>query len=114
MSGVHQEPDDFKNWPAENCVVCRKPTRTWHDPHTPLCASCLPDYELKIKKVVVIKEPDDPIALRASIGGGADVGCYCVYRGDRQKVMAVIKRVLQFMENMPANADEADSSVLGS
>jgi hypothetical protein len=37
---IHLEPAEFKNWPAENCSVCKQPTRFWKDPHTPLCESC--------------------------------------------------------------------------
>ena len=37
---VHLEPAEFAKCPAEDCVVCRKPTRTWLTPHIPLCACC--------------------------------------------------------------------------
>lgn len=37
---VHMEPQDMRSSPPENCVDCRQPTRTWLDPHTPLCVDC--------------------------------------------------------------------------
>ena len=37
---VHHEPMRFAKCPAENCVICRKPTRTWLTPHAPLCSVC--------------------------------------------------------------------------
>jgi hypothetical protein len=45
---VHQEPDEFKSWPAEHCVLCKKPTRTWLTPHVPLCGECSKDPD-KVK-----------------------------------------------------------------
>lgn len=38
--GVHQEPAEFRHMEAESCVDCSTPTRTWLDPHAPLCESC--------------------------------------------------------------------------
>lgn len=37
---VHPEPKEFKRDVPENCISCRQPTRTWLDPHTPLCETC--------------------------------------------------------------------------
>ena len=37
---VHLEPKEFFAWEAEDCVVCRKPTRYWLTPHIPLCPGC--------------------------------------------------------------------------
>lgn len=117
---VHLEPEDMRHMPAENCVACGKPTRYWADPHTPCCEGCAAVAEAALKAMqekptfIIKKEQDDPIALRASIGGTNLAGYYCVYRGDRQKVMAVIRKVLEYMEKMPPDANDADSTVLGS
>ncbi len=45
-------------------------------------------------KITIKKEPTDPLALRASIGGNEKVGYYCVYRGDIQAIRLMLARVL--------------------
>lgn len=44
--------------------------------------------------VLVNKSPDDPTALRASIGGTDEVGFYCLYRGNTQSVVAMLEKVV--------------------
>lgn len=46
----------------------------------------------------VTREPDDPIALRASIGGTPALGYYLVFRGDPEKVMAMLREVVHDAE----------------
>lgn len=46
----------------------------------------------------VIREPEDPLALRASIGGNDDVGHYLVFRGDPQKVVDMLKSAAEQAE----------------
>jgi hypothetical protein len=44
--------------------------------------------------VKVTRLPDDPLALRASIGGKPDIGYYLTYRGDPQEVVAMLREVI--------------------
>lgn len=44
--------------------------------------------------IKIIKKEDDPLALRASIGGDAVIGYYLVYRGDEDAVASMIAEVL--------------------
>jgi hypothetical protein len=46
----------------------------------------------------VIREADDPIALRASIGGREGMGFYLVYRGEPQDVLAMLRQVVEQAE----------------
>lgn len=46
-------------------------------------------------KVKIIKEPDDPLCLRASIGGNKEMGYYITYRGDLKEVRVMLKEVLR-------------------
>lgn len=48
--------------------------------------------------VKVIKEIDDAYALRVSLGGTDNIGFYCVYRGDKAKIVSMMKRVLAALE----------------
>lgn len=41
--------------------------------------------------VQITHETDDPICLRASIGGTEETGFYVVYRGDREKVAVMLE-----------------------
>lgn len=48
-------------------------------------------------EVQVIREAEDPLALRASIGGGKAAGdgrFYLVYRGDPVEVLAMLEAVI--------------------
>ena len=44
--------------------------------------------------VVLQRKDDDPICLRASLGGSDRIGYYCVFRGDKEEVIACIEEVL--------------------
>jgi hypothetical protein len=46
------------------------------------------------KRVVITREPDDPLALRASIGGTPQLGYYLTFRGDPEKVVAMLRNVM--------------------
>lgn len=50
----------------------------------------------------ITKEQDDPICLRASIGGQVPEGYYIVYRGDREKVLAMLRSVVESFEKYSA------------
>lgn len=47
----------------------------------------MPDFK-------VIREPDDPLALRASIGGQPDLGWYLVFRGEPNAVLTMLREVV--------------------
>lgn len=53
------------------------------------------DPDEQVDFVMVKKEPDDPLALRASVGGNDDAGFYCVYRGDRAAVANMLEKVVK-------------------
>jgi hypothetical protein len=45
--------------------------------------------------------PDDPLCLRASIGGNKEEGYYCAFRGEQKAVVAMLETVLLVMQNAP-------------
>lgn len=49
---------------------------------------------MALRKVVIGRLPDDPLALRASIGGREAIGYYLQYRGDPAEVLAMLRAVL--------------------
>jgi hypothetical protein len=51
-----------------------------------------------VTRVLIKKEKDDPIALRASVGGNEKDGYYLVYRGNLQLVKKMIKRVQEAID----------------
>lgn len=52
----------------------------------------------------VIKEQDDPLTNRLSIGGSKEDGCYIVYRGETEDCLDVLKNALEAM-NKAANVN---------
>jgi len=44
--------------------------------------------------VKIVKAPADPICSRVSIGGSDDLGVYCVYRGDLDRAIKVVREAL--------------------
>lgn len=54
--------------------------------------------------VRIKKEENDPICLRASIGG-KDGDYYCVYRGDRQQTLEMLRETLKAFETYMANPE---------
>lgn len=50
------------------------------------------------KRVAVSKLPDDPLCLRASIGGTAAIGYYLTYRGPLADVVPMLRDVLAVAE----------------
>jgi hypothetical protein len=57
-------------------------------------------------KVTAIREADDPIALRASIGGTPEVGFYLVFRGDPEAVRNML-RVVNAVAQVPGTLEQA-------
>jgi hypothetical protein len=47
----------------------------------------------------IVREEDDPLALRASIGGREGMGFYLVYRGNPQEVLEMLRAVVKDAEN---------------
>ena len=54
--------------------------------------------EVRKMKIEIMKEADDPICTRASIGGTEEMGYYCVYRNEKEKVIKMLKEVIKEME----------------
>jgi hypothetical protein len=48
--------------------------------------------------VKIIKQPDDPLCCRASIGGDPDIGYYLTFRGNREDVLKALKIVTNALE----------------
>jgi hypothetical protein len=42
----------------------------------------------------IIRESDDPLALRASIGGQPHIGWYLVFRGEPIAILAMLREVV--------------------
>jgi hypothetical protein len=57
---------------------------------------------------VIIREPDDPLTLRASIGGNEEHGYYLVFRGDPEKVLTMLKEVVDEAGQRLPKRDYAD------
>jgi hypothetical protein len=52
-------------------------------------------------KIVIRKEPDDPLSvLRASCGGSADIGYYLIYRGRQEDVITMLHILIYKMEQL--------------
>jgi hypothetical protein len=47
----------------------------------------------------IIKKEDDPLALRASIGGRPDIGFYCTFRGNLSDIVEMLEKVLTDLKN---------------
>lgn len=45
----------------------------------------------------VVKEQDDPMTNRLSIGGSKEEGCYIVYRGETKDCLEVLEQALEAM-----------------
>ena len=54
------------------------------------------------------REPDDPTALRASIGGSELLGYYLVFRGEPDATLAMLREVLAEAERALPAGDYAD------
>lgn len=54
----------------------------------------------KPRRIAVNKLPDDPVALRASIGGRAEIGYYLTYRGDLADIVPMLRDVLKAAEGL--------------
>jgi hypothetical protein len=54
-------------------------------------------------KVLIYRRKDDPVALRASIGGSPEEGYYCTFRGDRAAVYEMLQIVTAVMAHAPDN-----------
>jgi len=66
----------------------------------------------KRTRVVFTREPDDPICqIRASLGGGPDFGYYCVSRGTRDDLVALLTRVLEALHNHEDDRQVPDGQV---
>ena len=58
--------------------------------------------EATVDDVLLRRLPDDPLALRISVGGpDSREDAYCVYRGDRAAVIALLERVLCALRSFP-------------
>lgn len=50
--------------------------------------------------ITVVKQADDPLALRISCGGRPDVGYYCTYRGNLEECKLVMRVILQSLDRV--------------
>ena len=48
----------------------------------------------------IIKEEDDPITNRLSIGGSKEEGCYIVYRGETADCLAILENSLEALRKV--------------
>jgi|GEM_PF-6847250 len=46
----------------------------------------------------IVKEPNDPMTNRLSVGGSKEEGCYIVYRGDTQVCLDVLEQSVEAMK----------------
>lgn len=74
---VHAEPVEFANCPAENCVICNKPTRTWLNPHIPMCKDCASKGALKAEQDKAAKEVIDGVLIDEAKKGLKDKTIRC-------------------------------------
>ena len=61
-------------------------------------------YEEIGTEVSIQHEENDPVCLRASVGGKAGEAFYITYRGDREKILAMLRRVIvafEFYQRLP-------------
>lgn len=56
----------------------------------------------------IIKEKDDPMTNRLSIGGSKEEGCYIVYRGDTKDCIEVLEQAVEAIKT----ADDKRSTQL--
>lgn len=57
--------------------------------------------------VYIIHKADDPVSVRASLGGSPSAGFYITYRGDREQILAMLHMVAQaftIYQKFPENA----------
>lgn len=54
-----------------------------------------------METVTITRQAADPLCLRASIGGTAKMGYYCMFRGDQGEVLAMLEEVLKAMRAAP-------------
>lgn len=94
---VHHEPQDFDNWPAENCSECGKPTRTWLTPHVPLCRDCA--CNMASAKDRDVRDARLKIALKALRDIASGTCCQCCHPGDPQCDVGIAKDALQEMKD---------------
>lgn len=52
-------------------------------------------------KVQITREADDPLCLRASIGGTELFGYYLMFRGDPAKIRPMLREVLEAFDKVP-------------
>lgn len=57
--------------------------------------------------------PDDPLAMRISIGGTKVSGYYCLFRGNQKDCTAMLETILTVLKNMPPLGIEEDVPEIG-
>lgn len=70
-----------------------KEIKTMNTSETKKNSWTLADENGRITKI--IKEPDDPLCLRVSIGGTPKTGYYLVYRGDPEQIETMLTEMLK-------------------
>ncbi len=57
-------------------------------------------------KIKVMRAPADPICTRVSLGGSAQLGYYCTFRGSMEQSIAALRLALAEMENIKLSGQE--------
>ncbi len=60
-------------------------------------------------KVRIIRDKDDPIALRISMGGREEIGYYIVYRGDPQEILDCLQTCIDAFEAHVQTEEEPEA-----
>jgi hypothetical protein len=66
-----------------------------------------------MRSVSLSRYPDDPICLRCSIGGWAEKGYYCTFRGNQKEVIQMLETVLLVLQNAPKLEIDEDPPKIG-
>jgi hypothetical protein len=59
----------------------------------------------KYGEVAILKSETDPLCTRISIGGNAETGYYCNYRGYKDDVYRILEIILEALDDPKLPAD---------
>jgi hypothetical protein len=58
--------------------------------------------------IALTRQPDDALALRASVGGDPTIGYYLIFRGDPETVVKMLEKVTAIAKEALPRGDYAD------